>query len=112
MKVEEAIAVFASYSSNDKEELLSHLIYELTILMRDSYEVGGDSLTNPQRARFINEVQHRVSALLWATLRHDPQPFPDEFLVRLVMEHQGDNVLERQLSNIFTRLLSQRLTVA
>ncbi len=112
MKVDEAIAVFSTYSPKEKEEFLAHLIYELTVVMRDSYEVGGDSLTNPQRSRRINEVQHRVSALLWASLRGDSQTFPDEFLVRLVMEHPADNVLERQLGEIFTRLVNQHLTVA
>ena len=112
MKVDEAISVFSSYSLAEKEEFLSHLIYELTVLMRDSYEVGGEGLTNPRRARLINEIQHRVSALLWASLRRDSQPFPDEFLVRLVMEHPDDNVLERQLGETFTRLVNQHLTVA
>ena len=112
MKVEEAIAVFVSYSLKDKEEFLAHLIYELTVLMRDSYEVGGNSLTNPQRSRCINEIQHRVSALLWASLRRDLQSFPDEFLVRLVMEHPDDSTLEQQLSETFAWLTTQHLTVA
>lgn len=112
MKVDEAINIFSAYSLKEKEDFLAHLIYELTIVMRDSYEVGGDSLANPQRARRINEVQHRVSAFLWASLRRDSQTFPDEFLVRLVMEHPDDNVLERQLSESFTRLVNQRLAVA
>jgi hypothetical protein len=82
------------------------------IVARESYEVGGDGLTNPQWARRVNEVQHRVSALLWASLRGDSQPFPDEFLVRLVMEHPENKGLERQLGETFARLVSQRLTVA
>ena len=112
MKIDEIITIFSAYSLQEKEEFLAHLSYELTIVMRDSYEVGVDSLANPQRARRINEVQHRVSALLWASLRHDLQTFPDEFLVRLVMEHPDDSVLERQLSEAFTRLVSQHLTIA
>ena len=112
MTIEEAINVFSAYSLKEKEEFLAHLMYELTICMRDSYQVGGDSLINPQRSRRINEVQHRISALLWASLRRDLQSFPDEFLVRLVMEHPDDSVLEQQLSETFTRLTTQHLTVA
>jgi hypothetical protein len=112
MTINEAIAVFTAYSLREKEEFLAHLIYELTIVARDSYEVGGDGLTNPQRVRSINEVQHRLSAFLWALLRHDSKRYPDDVLVKIVLEHPEDSTLERQLMEAFARLTSQRLTVA
>ena len=46
MSVDEAISVFTTYSLKEKEEFLAHLMYELTVLMRDNYEVGGDRFTN------------------------------------------------------------------
>jgi hypothetical protein len=112
MTIDDAINVFASYSSEDKKEFLAHLMYELTIVARDSYETGQDGLTNPQRVRRINEVQHRASAFLWALLRNDPQRYPDNILVRIILEHPDDSDLQRQLSESFARLMTHRLTIA
>ena len=110
MTPDNAIQVFVSYSHSEKKEFLAQLMYELTLIARDSYEVGQDGLTNPQRVRRINEVQHRVSAFLWALLRDDPHRFPDDVLVRIVLEHEDDEILRRELSEAFTRLAAQRLT--
>lgn len=112
MTIDEAIAIFSAYSLREKEEFLAHLIYELTVVARDNYEVTGDGLTNSQRVRRINEIQHRLSAFLWALLRNDSKRYPDEVLVRIILEHPEDSVLERQLAETFARLANQRLTVA
>jgi hypothetical protein len=112
MKVDEAISVFAFYSSEEKEEFLAHLMHELTIIARDTYEVGQDGLTNPQQMRRVNEVQHRVSSFLLALLRNDLKRYPDELLVRIILEHPEDNVLEQRLSNAFARLMTQRVSIS
>jgi tRNA A37 N6-isopentenylltransferase MiaA len=112
MAVDNAIKIFVSYSSEDKKEFLAHLMYELTVIARDSYVVDQDFLTNPQRVRRINEVQHRVSAFLWELLRNDPQRYPDDILVRIILEHPDDNDLQQQLTESFARLTSHHLTTA
>ena len=56
-------------------------MHELTVIARDSYEVGEDGLTNPQRVRRINEVQHCTSGFLYALLRNNSQRYPDNVLV-------------------------------
>jgi hypothetical protein len=112
MTADKAITLFVSYSSEDKEEFLAHLIHELTIIARDSYEVGQDGVTNPQRLRRINEVQHRISDFLCALLHNNPHRYPDDVLMRIVLEHPDDSALEQQLSEAFGRLANQRLPVA
>ena len=112
MTVDEPIAIFLSYSTEEKEEFLAQLIHELSVVARDSYEIGQDGLTNPQRVRRINEVLHRVSAFLCALLRDDPQRYPDDVLVKIILEHPEDSVLERQLSESFARLTRNRVTIA
>lgn len=112
MTTDEAIAIFSAYSPREQEEFLAHLIHELTIIARDSYEAGGDGLTNPQRVRSLNEIQHRLSAFLSALLRHDSKRYPDDVLVKIVLKHPDDSTLERQLGEAFARLTNQRLTVA
>jgi hypothetical protein len=112
MTVDENIAVFVSYSAEEKKEFIARLMYELTLVVRDSYEVGGESLTNPQRVRRVNEVQHRVAAYLTALMRNDPNRYPDDVLVRIVLEHPLDRELGQQLTDVFTRMTARRLTTA
>src|SRR5688572_15532768 len=104
MTIEEAIAIFSSYSPTEKQDFLAQLMHELTIIARDSYEVGRDGLTEPHRVRLVNEVQHRVSAFLFALLRDNPQRYPDESLVRIILEHPDDEILRWQLSEGFSRV--------
>lgn len=54
----------AGLEAGAKLRFLVRLSCELTIVGRDSYEVGGEGLTNPRHLRRINEIQHRVSACL------------------------------------------------
>ena len=112
MTVDEAIAVFSSYSIEEKEEFLAQLMHELTIIARDSYEVGRDGLTNPQRVRRSNEVQHSISSFLGALLRGDPRRYPDDVLMKIILEHPDDKILEQQLSESFARLTRNRVTIA
>ena len=112
MTDDKAVSVFMSFSSEEKKEFLAQLMYELTLIVRDNYETGQDGLCNPQRVRRANEVQHRVSAFLWASLRDDPQRYPDDVLVRIILEQPDDEVLGRQLKETFERLAAQRLTPA
>ncbi len=112
MTVDEAIAVFSSYSRAEQKEFLAHLMYELTVIARDNYEAGQDGLTDPRRVRRVNEVQHRVSAFLWALLRNDPQRYPDDVLIKIILEQPGDGMFEQQLREAFAKLSAQRLTTA
>jgi hypothetical protein len=102
----------ARLSGEEKEEFLAHLMHELSIIARDSYEVGRDGLTNPQRVRRINEVQHPVSAFLCALLRGDTQRYADDVLLKIILENPDDNILERQLSESFARLTRNRVTIS
>lgn len=101
MTIEEATAAFSSLSHDEKKEFIAQLIYELTIVARDSYEVGGVGLTNPERVRRVNEVQHRLGAFLFSLLRDDARRYPDDLLVRIILEHEGDDDFQRQMSAAF-----------
>jgi hypothetical protein len=101
MTVDEAIVIFSAYSFDEKKEFLAQLMYELTIVARFSYEEDGEGLTNPQRVRRVNEVQHRLSAFLGKLLREDTRRYPDELIVRMVLEHPGDDDLGQQMASAF-----------
>jgi hypothetical protein len=107
MNVHQAIATFASYSPQAQTDFLVRLAHALTILARDTYDVGREGLTHPARLRLLNEVEHRVTGFLLALMKNDPQRYPDDVLVRIILEHPEDVDLQRQLQETFGRLTAQ-----
>ena len=81
MIVHQAIDIFHRYSPQDKIDVLVHFAHALTILARDTYEVGGEGLTQPSRHRRRDgggaqqqgdQLAHRVSSpRLWPTSNRD-----------------------------------------
>jgi hypothetical protein len=113
MTNDEAIAVFSSCPRREQEDFVAQLIYELTVVGRATYEVEQDGLSEPTRLRRLNEVQHRLSAFLWALLRNDERRYPDDVLLRIVLEQPDDPELEQQLRAAFARVAAwRRLPVA
>ena len=106
MNTSDAVASFSALGSDGKACFLALLAHELTIVARHTYEVGGNSLTDPGRMRAMNEVQHGLLGFLAALLMDDPRRYPDEVLVRIVLEHPDNAVLQQQLSEAFGRALS------
>ena len=112
MNICDAIDTFSHYSPQEKSDFLIRLAHALTILARETYEVGGEGLTQPARLRLINEIQHRVMGFLIALRAHDTRRYPDEVLVRIILEHPEDSDLQRQVWEMFDRLIIQRASVA
>lgn len=106
MKLTDATTAFSGLSLEEKTEFLALLAHELTIVARDTYEVGGDGLVGAARMRSLNEVQHRLTATLVALLRNDPARYPDDVLVQIIVEHPGDAQLQEQIADAFRRALA------
>ena len=107
MTVHQAIEIFRNYSPQEKIDFLVHLAHALTILARDTYEIGGDDLTHPSRLLRITEVQHRVLSTIIVLMKHEAKHYPDEVLVRRVLEHPEDRDLQEQLQQAFSHLTAQ-----
>ena len=107
MTVHQAIDIFHRYSPQDKIDFLVHFAHALTILARDTYEVGGEGLTQPSRLRRITEVQHRVLGGVIALIKQEAKRYPDDVLVRLLLEHPEDRDLQQQLQAAFSHLITQ-----
>src|SRR5262252_8473770 len=105
--VHQAIDTFRHYSPQEKSDFLLQLAHTLTIIARDTYEFGEEGLTQPARLRRINEVQHRVTSFLVALMRQDVQHYPDDVLVRIILEHPEDLNLQQQLQEAFSHLMAQ-----
>ena len=111
MNVCEALDTFRNYSPQEKSDFLVQLAHTLTILARDTYEVGGEGLTQPSRLRRMNEVQHRILGFLIALRTHGAKRYPDDVLVRVILEHPDDLALQQQLQEAFGHLTA-RMAVA
>lgn len=101
------VQAFVNCSCAEKVSLLLRLAHELTIIARDTYDRDSDGLTNPVRTRTINEVQHRVLSFLISLRENKIYRYPDDVLVRIVVDHPEDIELQRQLQEVFSRIVSQ-----
>ena len=110
-EVHHAIETFCKYSPQEKIEFLVQLAHALTILARDTYAVAEDGLTNPSRLRVMNEIQHRVTGFLMALRKNDAKRYPDDVLVRIILEHPEDIDLQRKLQETWGRLTGQMATI-
>jgi hypothetical protein len=66
---------------------LADLLYELSTMARDTYEVGGDTLNDPKRMRRFNELIRRTANQLRNKSRNYSST-PDDVFMKLV----GDEV--------------------
>lgn len=107
MTVDQAIEIFRNYSRREKIDFLLHLAHALTILARDTCEARREGLTQPARLRRVTEVQHRVLSSLIALTKNETKRYPDEVLVRLILEHPEDRDLQQQLEQAFSHLTEQ-----
>lgn len=104
MKTEEAIAVFSNLSAEEQKEFLVRLSHELTMLGRDAYEINSENFTNPAQMRAINEIQHRISSHLLALIKNETNRYPDEILVRMIIEYPQDSNFARKSAKAFEQI--------
>ncbi|MFO1429555.1 MAG: hypothetical protein U1F76_05350 [Candidatus Competibacteraceae bacterium] len=112
MNIYDAIDTFSHCSLQEKSDFLIRLAHALTILARETYEVGGEGLSQPRRLRLINEIQHRVMGFLVSLREPETRRYPDEVLVRIILEHPEDADLQQQIWKMFNHLISQRAITA
>ena len=101
MTVRQAIETFRHYAPREKIAFLVQLTHTFTIIARDTYEVGGEGLTQPARLRRLTEMQHRVLGVVIALMKQETKRYPDEVLIRLILEHPDDLDLQQQVQQAF-----------
>jgi hypothetical protein len=101
-----SVETFISSSPAEKADVLLRLAHELTIIARDTYDQESDGVTNPSRLRSINEIQHRTIGFVLALMTNNPNRYPDDVLVQIILDHPEDAELQRQLQEEMDRILS------
>ena len=66
---------FESLSKQGRIEWLASLLYLLSMLARDTYQVGTDGVVEPDQLRRFNELIHRTASFLGQVV-HDKQSIP------------------------------------
>jgi hypothetical protein len=99
------IEAFSALSYEEKADLLLQLGHELTMLARLAYEPGTEGVTRPRWLRAINEIQHRIFGFLLPLLREDARRYPDETLVKILLEGWGDPELACLVRKSFERFV-------
>src|SRR5262249_39602902 len=103
MRTSDCENVLSRFSTGDKIRFLARLGWELTIAGRDAYTPKTEELTHPARLRAINEIQHRVLSHILALASKDPQRYPDDELVTMILDETQDPVLNAQVQSAFDR---------
>jgi len=70
---------------SEREQWLARLLFILTVLARETYTVGEEGLDDPVRMRRFNELMHRTSSQLRASMDKRPGR-PDESFLIMVQE--------------------------
>jgi hypothetical protein len=82
--------VFCELKREQKIQYLLRLGSMLTVVGREAYEPQTENLLDPPWLREVNEIQHRILGYL-VGLTHDGPRYPDDILIRIVLEGGASN---------------------
>jgi hypothetical protein len=85
----QATIFFMELSGSEQAHFLVNFTFHLTIAARDTYAVQENGLTDPERMRQINEVQHRACGHAIALLDCRSERYPDAVLTRILLEQDS-----------------------
>jgi hypothetical protein len=106
------LEAYTELSPHEKLHCLLCFAHELTILARENYDSSSQGVSQPQRLRTLNEMQHRLLATGIALYEDDPKRYPDEVLLEMLLEHPEDPAFEVQVRQAFDRARSQLALLA
>jgi hypothetical protein len=105
MNIESEIGHFSSLAAVDQARFLARFMYELTLEARNFYGPGGDQAIDPNKLRFVNEVQHRVTRFMEQILIDDPARPSDEVTLRLLLAPRAEKTIEALVHAAWVRTI-------
>lgn len=109
MKTEETTAFFSSLTRDEQMKFLAYISHYLTIVARDTYQIGTENITNQPKMRTVNEIQHQISSHLLALLENSLERYPDDVLMQTIFE-QENKKLKAEVTWAFERV-AERFSV-
>jgi hypothetical protein len=91
-QIQEAASFFGSLSEAEQVRFLVRFGWELTILGRGTYEVGGEGLAEPAQLRIIHESEHRLLGHLRELLEGSPRRRPNDVVMGVLIDHANESV--------------------
>lgn len=97
MDLNKAVSLYCNESELQQVKFLSRLGHQITIFARDTYEIDGNSLSDPMQLRCINEIMHRILGQQFKLLLGDASRYPDDIFIKMVFEMAADCHFEKYL---------------
>ena len=94
------MTAYAALSEPKRVSFLAHLSWELTVLARDTYAVGSESVDQPAHLRAFNECQHQVAQHLRHLLERQPARYPEEVFGEILCASAAELGFERRLGEL------------
>src|SRR5262245_36807002 len=105
MNIQSEIEYFGELVTIDKGRFLTLLIHELAEEAKGTYGPGAEQVSDAAHLRFINELQHRLSRLVYQLLSEDPARPGDDVIVRMLLSPRADKTAERFVHSAYRRVL-------
>lgn len=105
MNIQSEIEYFSELTTLDKGRFLTLLMHELTEDAKGTYGPGSEQVIDAAHLRFINELLHRLSRLVYQLLDEDPARPGDDVVVRMLLSPRADKTAERFITTAYRRVL-------
>lgn len=105
MNIQSEIDYFSDLTALDKGRFLAVMMNELAEEAKGTYGPGPEQVSDPAHLRFVNDLQHRLSRLLYQLLGEDPARPGDDVIVRMLLSPRGDKIAERFIISAYRRAL-------
>jgi len=89
----EDMTAFSSLTQTQQIVFLASYAHCLTMAARDTYVPGEDTVADPCRLRRMNEIQHRVTAHLLHLLNDNPERYPDDGLMSIILDDNDPELM-------------------
>ncbi len=101
MNIQSEIEYFSEMTTIDKGRFLTLLIYELA----EQGKGTSEQATDAAHLRFINELQQRLSRVVYQLLGEDPARPGDDVVVRMLLSPRVDKTAEKFITAAYRRAL-------
>src|SRR5688572_6754619 len=101
MNLQSEIEYFSELTAIDKGRFLVMLMNELADAAKGTYGPQPDQVAQSGLLRFTNEMQHRLSRVVYQILGEDPARPSDDVIVRMLLSTRTDKAAERMVANAY-----------